>query len=148
MTSTRTCPSCGTQIETYKNPFPAADVLVIRGDKVLLIERRNPPHGWAIPGGFIEYGEDAESAARRELNEETGLEASSLELLGVYSNPSRDPRFHTITVVYLGEAAGEPRAADDALSARWFALNELPAPLAFDHAQVIADAVNHLKLKT
>ncbi|MBI5059480.1 NUDIX hydrolase [candidate division KSB1 bacterium] len=134
------CPSCGAAVETYRNPFPTVDVIVFRGGKVLLIARRNPPEGWAIPGGFVDYGESAETAAARELREETGLTVTSLRLLGVYSEPGRDPRFHTLSVVYLGEAVGEPGAGDDAAAARWFSREELPALIAFDHRAIIEAA--------
>lgn len=145
MVTNRPCPNCGTTIETYKNPLPAADVAVIRDGRILLIERRNPPYGWAVPGGFIEYGESAEDAASRELHEETGLRSDRLEILGVYSNPARDPRFHTLTVVYIARASGEAVAGDDAKNAEWFKLDSPPALLAFDHDQVIKDVVSWLK---
>ena len=135
------CPNCSTQVIGYKNPFPAADVCAIRDGKVLLIHRRNPPHGWALPVGFIDYGEPAETASARELQEETGLRATSLRLVGVYSAPGRDSRFHTLTVVYRAEVEGELAAGDDASDARWFALDALPDPIAFDHRQVIVDAL-------
>jgi ADP-ribose pyrophosphatase YjhB (NUDIX family) len=137
-----TCPVCGAPLQGYRNPFPTTDVVVIRTGRVLLIRRRNPPHGWALPGGFIDYGESAEVAAARELREETGLDVVSLQLLGVYSAPGRDPRFHTVSIVYLAEAKGELAAGDDAAEARWFALDSLPEPIAFDHRQIIADASN------
>ncbi len=137
----KTCPHCGTVIETYKNPFPTVDVVLIRDREVLLIERINEPKGWALPGGFVDYGESAETAATRELAEETGLTARSLELLGVYSEPGRDPRFHTLTVAYLGGADGTLAAGSDAGTARWFPLHALPDQIAFDHRQIIADAV-------
>jgi 8-oxo-dGTP diphosphatase len=136
------CPSCGAVVETYRNPFPTVDAVVIRGEKVLLVERKNPPAGWAIPGGFVDYGESAEAAAARELKEETGLVATSLRLLGVYSEPGRDPRFHTLSVVYIGEADGEPVAGDDAARAQWFARGALPDLIAFDHRAIIERAFN------
>lgn len=135
------CPACGAAVHIYRNPFPTADVVVLRGGRVLLIRRRNPPEGWALPGGFVDYGESAEAAAARELKEETGLEVLTLRLLNVYSAPGRDPRFHTLTVVYLAEATGEIIAGDDAAEVRWFALTALPDLIAFDHRQIIADAV-------
>jgi ADP-ribose pyrophosphatase YjhB (NUDIX family) len=140
----RSCPHCGGIVETYRNPFPTADVVVIRNGAVLLIRRKNPPEGYALPGGFIDYGETAEAAAVRELAEETGLEALSLQLLGVYSDPNRDPRFHTLTVVFIGQVEGTLKAGDDAAEAQWFPLTRLPEPIAFDHRQIIADAVNFL----
>ncbi len=136
----KTCPTCGTVIETYKNPFPTVDVVLIRNGEVLLIERTNEPKGWALPGGFVDYGESVETAAARGLAEETGLKVQSLELLGVYSQPGRDPRFYTLSVVYLGRADGELAAGSDAEAAHWFPLNALPEQMAFDHRQIIADA--------
>jgi len=122
-------------------PRLAADVLVLNGDSVLLIERRNPPHGWAIPGGFVDYGEPVEQAAARELREETGIAVNpaDLELLGVYSDPSRDPRGHVAAAVYVIRNGAEPRAGDDAARAAYFPLAALPSPIAFDHAGVIED---------
>ncbi|MCB9358008.1 MAG: NUDIX hydrolase [Calditrichaeota bacterium] len=134
------CPSCNARVTTYKNPFPTADVVCIRENKVLLILRRNPPAGWALPGGFIDYGESAEDAAIRELREETGLVAGPLKLVGVYSKPGRDPRFHTLTVVYKSSATGDLQAGDDAAEACWFDLGALPDQIAFDHRQIISDA--------
>jgi len=138
------CPKCGTTVVTYRNPFPTVDVVLIRDGRVLLIHRRNPPEGWALPGGFVDYGESAETAAARELLEETGLTATSLKLLGVYSDPRRDPRFHTFGAVYLGEATGEVKAGDDAADARWWPLDKLPEVVAFDHRRIIQDAVEKI----
>jgi 8-oxo-dGTP diphosphatase len=141
----RVCPNCGTMVETFRNPLPTVDVVVIRSGRVLLIERMNPPAGWALPGGFIDYGESAEAAAVRELAEETGLKAQQLEMLGVYSDPLRDPRHHTLSVVYMGMAEGEPVAGDDAAATKWFPLDDLPQQVAFDHRRVIADARRYLE---
>ena len=113
---------------------------------VLLIRRRNPPLGWAIPGGFVEPDEDLIDAARRELCEETGLELSELEQLATFGHPNRDPRGRTISVVYGArlQHAAHPAAGDDAADARWFPLGALPADLAFDHATVLAQALPRL----
>jgi 8-oxo-dGTP diphosphatase len=119
----------------------AVDAIVERPEGVLLIERRNPPPGWALPGGFVEYGETVERAAARELEEETGLVAESLEQFGVYSDPARDPRGHTVSVIFIVRARGAPRGGDDAKAARFFAWDALP-PLAFDHAQILRDYRN------
>jgi 8-oxo-dGTP diphosphatase len=105
---------------------------------VLLIERRHPPSGWALPGGFVEYGESVEAAVARELREETGLAAESLRQFHVYSHPARDPRGHTVSVVFVVGTAGEPLGGDDARRARFFPWDALP-PLAFDHARILAD---------
>jgi len=133
------CPGCGTQIERFKNPYPTADVIVNVGGKVVLVNRKNVPHGWAIPGGFIDYGESAEHAAAREIREETGLEITNLHLFGVYSDPKRDPRFHTLTVVYTADSTDVPHAGDDAADAALFGADELPERLAFDHADILCD---------
>ena len=130
-------------------PLLAADViieLIDRSDRpIVLIERKNPPYGWAIPGGFVDVGETIEHASIREAKEETGLDVKLKFLLGLYSDPRRDPRGHTVTAVYVGEASGEPKAADDAKNITIVALNNLPSPLAFDHQQVLADYMNFLK---
>jgi 8-oxo-dGTP diphosphatase len=120
-------------------PTIAADVIAEIGTRIVLIERRNFPFGWAIPGGFVDVGEKVEDAAVRELREETSLEVELRGLLGVYSRPDRDPRGHTVSVVYVGRAHGEPRADDDAKGIGLFAPDAPPAPLAFDHAAILAD---------
>ena len=120
-------------------PRLAVDAIVERpGAGVLLIERRNPPPGWALPGGFVEYGETVEAAVARELEEETGLAAESVRQFRVYSDPARDPRGHTVAVVFVVTARGEPRGGDDARQARFFPWEALP-PLAFDHARILED---------
>ena len=125
-------------------PPIAADVIAEVDDRIVLIERRNFPPGWAIPGGFVEVGESVENAARRELFEETSLEVDLRILLGVYSRPDRDPRGHTVSVVYVGRAHGTPKAADDARELGLFMPDELPMPLAFDHQQILADYLEFL----
>ena len=135
------CPNCWTPVEIYRHPFLIVDVVVIREGLVLMIERKNFPSGWALPGGFVDYGESAEAAAARELAEETGLRARALSLLGVYSAPGRDPRFHTLTVVFTAETDGEATAGDDAMAAKWWPVNMLPENVAFDHRKIIHDAV-------
>lgn len=126
-----------------KTPHITADIIIEMVDRpgrpILLIERRNPPHGWAIPGGFMEIGERLEWTAVREAAEETSLSVTLKGLLGLYSEPDRDSRFHTVTAVFVAEASGTPKAADDAKNLRIVAIDDLPTPLAFDHAQVLAD---------
>jgi 8-oxo-dGTP diphosphatase len=125
---------------TPRNPFPTVDTIIeLEGGGIVLIRRKNPPPGWALPGGFIEYGESAEDAAVREALEETSLEVQLVELFHVYSEPNRDPRHHTIATVFIGRASGTPRGDDDAAEAAIFVENTLPTPLAFDHAKILAD---------
>lgn len=123
-----------------KTPLLTVDVIVRVHEGVVLVERKHPPHGWALPGGFVDYGEEPVQAARREVLEETGLKAEITGLLGVYGHPERDPRQHTVSVVYTGRAEGTPHGGDDARRARVCSLNELPA-LCFDHAQILEDYV-------
>jgi 8-oxo-dGTP diphosphatase len=106
---------------------------------IILIERKNPPLGWAIPGGFVDYGESVETAAVREAKEEIGLQVELIEQFHVYSAPDRDPRKHTLSVVFLATATGEPQAADDAKTLQIFNLWEIPANLCFDHDQILRD---------
>jgi 8-oxo-dGTP diphosphatase len=106
---------------------------------IVLVRRKYPPPGWALPGGFIEAGESAAAAARRELHEETGLDVELVELFHVYADPARDPRGPTLGVVFIGRGRGTPAGGDDAAEARAFRLDALPAPLAFDHRLILAD---------
>lgn len=128
---------------SYRNPVPTVDIiieLVDRPDRpIILIERQNPPSGWAIPGGFIDYGEPAEVAARREAQEETGLAVELVEQFFVYSDPNRDPRQHTMSVVFLATAKGEPQAGDDAKNIGIFESWRVPGNLCFDHDRVLGD---------
>ncbi len=106
---------------------------------IILIERKNPPLGWAIPGGFVDYGESVETAAVREAKEEIGLQVELIEQFHVYSAPERDPRKHTLSIVFLATATGEPQAADDAKNLQIFNLWEIPSNLCFDHDQILRD---------
>jgi 8-oxo-dGTP diphosphatase len=129
----------------YRNPLPTVDVVILLpGDRVVLIERKNEPHGWALPGGFVDEGETLEAAAAREAREETGLDVQLVEQFHAYSDPRRDPRRHTISTVFIGRAGGEPKGADDALRADAFAWTALPAPVVFDHAEILADVRRYL----
>ncbi|WXG42537.1 MAG: NUDIX hydrolase [Promethearchaeati archaeon SRVP18_Atabeyarchaeia-1] len=127
-----------------KGPALTVDILIqSHGGSVVLVKRRNPPFKgeWAIPGGFVEYGETVEAAAKREAKEETGLEVELIKIIGVYSDPNRDPRGHTVTICFLArQVGGELRADSDAESVRTFQSSSLPARLAFDHDRILADA--------
>lgn len=123
----------------YRNPLPTVDIIIAFEDGIVLIRRKNPPHGWALPGGFVDYGESLEEAAIREAREETSLDVELLSQLGAYSDPERDPRHHTITVVFTATAGGVPRAADDAEEIGIFNQKNLPEDLAFDHGEILRD---------
>jgi len=126
--------------KNYRNPLPTVDIIIeLAGGGVVLIERENPPYGWALPGGFVDYGESLETAAVREAEEETSLRVELIEQFYTYSDPRRDPRHHTITTVYVATAQGAPKAADDAKRAEVFVAGQLPEPLAFDHRRILTD---------
>ncbi len=137
--STLSCPSCGSDVKLYRNPFPTVDIIIELESGIVLIDRRNEPFGWALPGGFVDYGESLESAAVREAREETSLEISDLRLLGCYSDPARDNRMHTISTVFIATGRGIPHAADDALDLAIFRPDSLPERLCFDHARILSD---------
>ncbi|MDZ7956756.1 MAG: NUDIX hydrolase [Aulosira sp. DedQUE10] len=128
---------------TYRNPAPTVDVIIELIDQshlpIVLIERHNPPLGWALPGGFVDYGESVEVAARREAQEETGLQVELVEQFLVYSDPNRDPRQHTISIVFLATAKGEPKAGDDAKNIGIFESWRVPGNLCFDHGGILQD---------
>jgi ADP-ribose pyrophosphatase YjhB (NUDIX family) len=127
------------EVMRQRNPVPTVDIIIDIAGKIVLIKRKNPPAGWAIPGGFIDYGESAEAAARREAKEETGLDITGLRQFHTYSEPERDPRQHTLSVVFVAKARGKPRACDDATDIGLFDQDTLPAKLAFDHRQILDD---------
>ena len=131
------CPHCSKVIEP-RNPVPTVDIIIEIGEKIVLIERKYPPPGWALPGGFVDYGESFEQAAVREALEETGIAVTDLRQFRTYSNPGRDARMHTASTVFIARGEGVPIAADDAASAALFSREELPE-LAFDHATILAD---------
>lgn len=128
---------------TYRNPTPTVDILIELVDRphrpIILIERKNPPFGWAIPGGFVDYGESVETAAVREAQEEIGLQVELIEQFQVYSDPNRDPRKHTLSVVLIATATGEPQAADDAKNLGIFHSWDVPPNLCFDHDKILKD---------
>ena len=134
------CPRCGYGTQRHRNPVPTVDIIIEYQDQgLVLIERVNPPHGWALPGGFVDYGESLEAAAIREAREETGLTVTLLGQLHTYSDPRRDPRQHTITTVYVAQGFGTPQAATDARRLAIFAPEALPPVLAFDHRLILAE---------
>jgi mutator protein MutT len=130
----------------HENPVPTVDVIINEGDRIVLIRRGQDPFAGklALPGGFVEYGETVEQAAIREVKEETNLEIRLVELLGVYSDPNRDPRKHTISTVFIAEPlAGNLRGGDDAADAAWFSLSAIDLSLlAFDHSQIVRDMID------
>lgn len=132
------CPSCGEQLHTFKNPAPTVDIIIETAGGIVLIERKNPPHGWALPGGFVDYGEAFEDAARREAVEETGLAVTLTLQFHTYSDPKRDARQHTASTVFIATADGQPVAADDAKRAGVFSQDSLP-DLVFDHVRILRD---------
>lgn len=134
------CPNCKKEIEIYQNPIPTVDIIIeveLRG--VVLVKRKNPPFGWAIPGGFVDYGESLEKAAIREAKEETNLDVELLRQFHTYSDPKRDPRHHSISTVYIGRGKGKPKAKDDAVEIGIFNESNLPDDIAFDHRSILID---------
>ncbi len=133
------CPYCGKEVERYKNPFPTVDIVIEMEGGIVLIRRKNPPYGWALPGGFVDYGETLEMAAIREAKEETSLDIELISQIGAYSDPKRDPRRHTISVVFQARAKGRACASDDAIEIDIFNRDNLPDDLAFDHDRILSD---------
>lgn len=135
----------------YRNPVPTVDIIIlledehgtVKHDEIVLIKRKNPPYGWALPGGFVDYGETLEQAAIREAKEETSLDVILLRQFHTYSDPARDPRQHTISTVYVARAKGKPEANDDAGEAEIFTIHNMSVDMAFDHAQIIDDYKNN-----
>lgn len=129
-------------------PTIAADTIIrLHGrakGPIVLIRRKHPPHGWALPGGFVDCGETVAAAAVREAREETSCEVTLQALLGCYSNPDRDARGHTVSLVYIADTGDNPRAADDASDLAWFELDDLPQALCFDHATILEDYRRYL----
>ncbi len=126
----------------HLNPLPTVDIIIEIDSRIVLIKRKNPPPGWALPGGFIEYGESAEDAARREAREETGLEIMKLGQFHCYSDPKRDPRHHTISIVFVAQATGQPVSGDDASELALYDRKTLPENIAFDHRRILDDYFN------
>lgn len=147
MTSLVTSHEVGNIPVTYRNPAPTVDLIIELIDRpqrpIVLIERQNPPYGWALPGGFVDYGESVETAAVREAQEETSLRVTLIEQFQVYSDPQRDPRQHTLSVVFIATATGTPQAQDDAKSIAVFESWQLPTPLCFDHDRILQDYLRY-----
>ncbi len=132
--TTRPCPHCG----RYPQPRLTVDVIIAYAGGIVLVERRNPPFGWAMPGGFVDEGESCEAAARREAREETGLALERLRQFHTYSDPGRDPRHHSVSVVFTAQGHGELAAGDDARRVAVYGPAALP-DLVFDHGAIISD---------
>lgn len=131
-------------MKTYKNPYPTVDVIIELETQqgrtgIVFINRKNPPFGWALPGGFVDYGETLEQAAVREAKEETSLDIQLECQMHTYSDPKRDPRKHTISTVFIARAEGNPVARDDAKEVKVFVGDEINFPLAFDHEKILKD---------
>ncbi|MEJ2698189.1 MAG: NUDIX hydrolase [Desulfuromonadales bacterium] len=133
------CPQCGAVVKSFRNPFPTVDIIIRQGENIVLVKRKNPPLGWALPGGFVDYGESLETAAVREAKEETGLEVTDLRQFRAYSEPDRDPRQHNISMVFTAVGHGAIKGGDDASEAVFFPLDRLPDPLCFDHGKILED---------
>lgn len=123
----------------HRNPLLTVDIIIEYRDGIVLIERKNPPFGWALPGGFVDYGETLEAAAVREAREETSLAVDLKEQMHTYSDPSRDPRHHTVSTVFIATAKGKLLAQDDAKNAAVFTSASLPSPIVFDHSEILKD---------
>lgn len=134
------CPRCRNKIEVYQNPIPTVDIIIeIESKGVILIRRKNPPYGWAMPGGFVDYGESLEEGAMREAKEETNLDVKLIKQFHTYSDPKRDPRHHSISTVYIAKGKGVPKAKDDAIEIGIFNEWNLPEEIAFDHRSILKD---------
>ncbi len=129
---------------SHRNPGVTVDIIIEINGGIVLIERKNPPHGWALPGGFVDYGESLEHAAVREAKEETSLDVRLTEQFHSYSDPSRDPRQHNASTVFIATAQGTLNAADDAKNAGVFLKDTLPSPLVFDHGRIVDDYFRYI----
>ncbi len=134
-------------MKKYRNPTPTVDIIIYcKNKEIILIDRKNVPHGWALPGGFVDYGESLEHAAIREAKEETSLDIELLEQFFTYSDPKRDERQHTITTVFIARIkSGKMKAADDAQDIGCYMFDTLPKNIAFDHKRIIKDFYNYIE---
>jgi ADP-ribose pyrophosphatase YjhB (NUDIX family) len=128
--------------QKQRKPFCTVDAIIETEGGIILIKRKNPPFGWAMPGGFVDYGESLEDAVRREAKEETGLDIKLIRQFHTYSDPKRDPRHHTVSTIFIAAAAGKPKAGDDAREVGIFNKDNLPEDIAFDHRQILEDYFN------
>ena len=129
----------------HQSPLVTVDIIIEVSGEIVLIERQNPPYGWALPGGFVDYGESLEAAAIREAKEETSLDVGLVEQFYTYSDPSRDPRHHTVSTVFIATAKGAPKGADDAKNAQLFTEDRLPQTIVFDHPRILRDYFTYKK---
>jgi len=125
-----------------RGPHLTVDAIIEINSGIVLVKRKNPPYGWAIPGGFVDYGETLEDAVIREAKEETGLDIVLVRQFHTYSDPARDPRHHTVSTIFIAKANGIPVAGDDAREVGIFSRENLPDELAFDHRQILEDYFN------
>ncbi len=138
------CPGCGEKVRDFRNPVPTVDIIIEveskKEKKIVLIKRKNTPVGWAIPGGYVDYGESLEESAVREAKEETSLDVELVRQFHSYSDPSRDERQHNISTVFIARArGGELKADSDAGEAELFDKDSLPEEIVFDHGQILED---------
>jgi ADP-ribose pyrophosphatase YjhB (NUDIX family) len=131
--------------DEIKTPLLTVDIIIRYQGGIVLVERKNPPPGWALPGGFVDVGESLEEAAVREAKEETSLDVTLVEQFHAYSKPGRDPRFHTVTMVFIADGDGTLKGQDDARKAYVFTEETLPKQIAFDHGKILADYFEYLK---
>lgn len=135
-------------VQQRTTPFVTVDMIIELSDGIVVIERLNPPYGWALPGGFVDMGESLEDAARREAKEETNLDLKNLQQMHTYSDPKRDPRFHTISTVFIAQGAGKPQSGDDAKNLKIVPYTDvLTINYAFDHKQIVADYLKQRRRK-
>jgi len=132
-------------LDNLKTPLLTVDIIIRYKGGIVLIERKNPPPGWALPGGFVEVNESLEEAAIREAKEETSLDVKLIEQFHAYSKPARDPRFHTVSIVFIGDGEGMLKGKDDAMEAGVFGEDLLPEQIAFDHREILTDYFHYLK---